>query len=231
MTVKNIWDNLMIKNLSSNVLFIRKNDSYDWFQTKKVWKSQLFKRKPGFIIPFPKISFNFAKNFIMTEDKHKVISVDYTLFQDSAEGKVIESTQGRQPLVFLSGMGQMIPDFEANVVNLGVGEEFSFGVPAESAYGNRQEEAVIQLPQDMFMKDGKLADEVVIGNILQLQDKEGQMHFAKILSINEDSITVDLNHPLAGQNLHFTGTVTETREATEEEVSHGHVHGPGGHEH
>ncbi|MCO6499946.1 MAG: FKBP-type peptidyl-prolyl cis-trans isomerase [Vicingus serpentipes] len=167
----------------------------------------------------------------MSEIKNKVISVDYKLFKDTAEGEMIESTEGKQPLVFLSGLGQMIPEFEANVVNLSVGEDFSFGIKSENAYGKRTEEAVIELEQEMFMKEGKLAEEVVIGNILPLQDQNGQVHPAKVMSVNEKTVTVDVNHPLADQDLHFTGNVVEVREATAEELAHGHVHGPGGHEH
>ncbi len=167
----------------------------------------------------------------MSEVKHKAITVDYKLFKDTAEGEMIESTEGKEPLVFLSGMGQMIPDFENNVTNLNAGETFSFGIKAENAYGKRTEEAVIELQQEMFMKDGKLVEEVVVGNILPLQDQNGQVHPAKILSINEKTITADVNHPLADQDLHFTGSVVDVREASKEEVEHGHVHGANGHHH
>ena len=167
----------------------------------------------------------------MSDAKHKVITLNYKLFKDTAEGEMIESTEGQQPMVFLSGAGQMIPEFEANVANLNVGEEFSFGIKAENAYGERKEEAVIELAQDMFMKDGKLVEEVAIGNVLPLQDQNGNVHPAKVLSINVETVTVDVNHLLAGQNLHFTGSIVEIREATAEEVDHGHAHGPGGHEH
>ncbi|MCK5872867.1 MAG: hypothetical protein KAG26_08575 [Methylococcales bacterium] len=81
------------------------------------------------------------------------------------------------------------------------------------------------------MKDGKLAEEVIPDNILPLQDQNGQVHPAKVITVNESTITVEVNHPLADQNLHFTGSVVELREATAEEVEHGHVHGPDGHEH
>lgn len=167
----------------------------------------------------------------MSETKHKVISVNYNLFKDTHEGEMIESTEGKEPLTFLSGKGQMIPEFEENVANLNVGEEFSFGIKAENAYGKKTEEAIIELPQDMFMKEGKLAEEVVAGNVLPLQDQNGQVHPSKVVSINEKTITVDVNHPLADQDLHFTGSVIEAREATAEELDHGHAHGPGGHNH
>ena len=167
----------------------------------------------------------------MSEAKNKVISVNYNLHKDTAEGEMIETTEGKEPLVFLSGLGQMIPDFERNVANLNTGDAFSFGITSDKAYGKRTEEAVIELPHDMFMKEGKLVEEVVIGNVLPLQDQNGQVHPAKIVSVNDSTITADVNHPLADQNLHFIGNVVEIREATKEELEHGHVHGPGGHEH
>lgn len=167
----------------------------------------------------------------MSEVKNKVITVHYNLYKDTAEGEMIESTEGKEPLMFLTGLGQMIPDFENEVKDLNVGDKFSFGIKSENAYGKSTEEAIIELPQDMFMKEGKLVEEVAVGNVLPLEDQNGHVHPAKIVSINEETITADVNHPLADQDLHFTGSVTEAREATAEELDHGHVHGPGGHEH
>jgi len=167
----------------------------------------------------------------MSEVKNNVITVDYKLFKDTAEGEMIESTEGNQPLAFLSGLGQMIPEFEAKVVNLTAGDNFSFGIKAANAYGLSTEEAIIELPQDMFKEEGKLVEQVVEGNILPLEDQNGHVHPAKVVSINEETITMDVNHPLADQDLHFTGSIVEVREATKEELEHGHVHGAGGVEH
>lgn len=167
----------------------------------------------------------------MNDIKNKVISVNYNLFKDTAEGEMIESTEGKAPLTFLSGMGQMIPDFENNVVNLNVGDTFSFGIKAENAYGSKTDEAIMDLPQDIFMQDGKLVDEVQPGNMLPLQDQNGGVVPAIVVKINETTVTMDLNHPLADQDLHFTGNVVEVREATADEISHGHVHGEGGVQH
>ena len=86
----------------------------------------------------------------MSEVKNKVITVHYNLYKDTAEGEMIESTEGKEPLMFLTGLGQMIPDFENNVKDLNVNDEFSFGIKSENAYGKRTEEAIIELPQDMF---------------------------------------------------------------------------------
>jgi len=167
----------------------------------------------------------------MSEVTNKAIAVEYNLYRDTATGELIESTEGKEPLAFLSGLGQMIPEFEANVADLKEGDTFSFGIKSENAYGTRKEEAVIELAQDMFMNEGKLIPEVVVENILPLQDQNGNVIPGKIVSINEETITVDVNHLLADQDLHFTGKILEMRDATAEEVEHGHVHGAHGHQH
>jgi len=167
----------------------------------------------------------------MSETTQKVITLDYTLFKDTPEGNMIESTKGKDPLVFLSGAGSMIPEFESNVANLNIGETFSFPIKSENAYGKRTEEAIIDLPLNLFMQDGKLVDQVVVGNLLPLQDDKGNVLPSTVVSINEETVTMDANHPLAGQDLHFSGSIVEVREATAEELDHGHAHGPGGHQH
>ena len=168
----------------------------------------------------------------MSEVKNNVVSVNYKLFRDTAEGEMIESTEGQEPLVFLSGMGQMIPEFEAQVVDLKVGDEFSFGIKADNAYGQRVDEAIIDLPQDMFKdEEGKLVEQIVVGNVLPLENQEGQVHPGTILAIEETTVKFDMNHMLAGQDIHFTGSVLEVRQATSDEISHKHVHGAGGVEH
>lgn len=167
----------------------------------------------------------------MTNEMQKVISVDYRLTRDNEGGDLIETSEGKDPLVFLSGVGQMIPTFEENVAKLATGESFSFGIKAADAYGVRNDEAVVDLDIQMFHKDGKLMEEVQVGATLPLQDQEGRIHPAKVMTMDEKTIKMDVNHPLADQDLHFTGKVVDVREATEEEISHGHVHGPGGHNH
>ena len=167
----------------------------------------------------------------MSDNTKKVITVNYKLFKDTAEGELIETTEGKKPLVFLTESQQMIPEFENNVKNLNAGDSFSFEIKSENAYGTRREDAIIELAQEMFKQEGKLIEQVVVDAILPLQDQGGNVLPAKVVSINEETITMDLNHPLADQNLFFAGTVEEVREATEEELEHGHAHGEGAHEH
>ena len=167
----------------------------------------------------------------MSEVTSKAIAVEYNLYRDTAAGELIESTEGKAPLSFLSGLGQMIPEFEANITGLNEGDTFSFGIKSENAYGSRKEEAVIELAQDMFMNEGKMIPEVEVGNVLPLQDQNGNVIPGKVLAINEATVTVDVNHLLADQDLHFTGKIVEMRDATAEEVEHKHVHGAHGHQH
>ena len=167
----------------------------------------------------------------MSEVTSKAIAVEYNLYKDTATGELIESTEGKEPLAFLSGLGQMIPEFEANITGLNEGDTFSFGIKSENAYGTRKEEAVIELAQDMFMNEGKMIPEVEVGNVLPLQDENGNVIPGKILAINESTVTVDVNHLLADQDLHFTGKIVEMRNATAEEIEHRHVHGAHGHQH
>ena len=95
----------------------------------------------------------------MSEVTNKIISINYKLFRNNAEGEMIETTEGKEPLVFMSGVSQMIPEFEAQVIDLNVGETFSFGIKSENAYGTRSEDDIIELPQDMFKQDGKMIDQ------------------------------------------------------------------------
>ena len=162
----------------------------------------------------------------MSKVTNKIISINYKLFRNNAEGEMIETTEGKEPLVFMSGVSQMIPEFEAQVIDLNVGETFSFGIKSENAYGTTSEDAIIELPQDMFKQDGKMINEIAVDNIVPLQDQNGQVVPAKVVSINEETVTMDVNHPLADQDLHFSGSVIEVREATKEEMeqTEAHVH-------
>lgn len=161
----------------------------------------------------------------------KVVSLSYELRKDGPEGEVIESVADGKPAQFLVGAGRLIPLFEEKVKNLGKNEGFEFTVKADEAYGPVNEKAVVDLPKDIFMVDGKLAEELLeVGKVLNMEDQEGNPHRGQVVEIGQDTVKMDFNHPLAGIDLHFKGTMLESREATPEEVAHGHVHtGEGGH--
>jgi FKBP-type peptidyl-prolyl cis-trans isomerase SlyD len=165
----------------------------------------------------------------MKIEPQSVVSLTYDLYvnqQDGTEGLVESATQ-EQPLTFLYGVGQMLPKFEEHLSTLATGDNYEFRLTAEDAYGQYDEEAVANLPKDMFMG----TDLPEIGSTLPLQDNEGHHFQGQVVSIAEDAVIVDLNHPMAGQALHFKGNILNVRPATPEELSHGHAHGPDGHHH
>lgn len=158
-----------------------------------------------------------------------VVSLTYDLYVNGNEGTEVleESATEEQPLVFIYGAGMMLPKFEENLQGLSAGDAYEFRLSAEDAYGTYDEEAVASLPMDMF-KDQDMPE---IGSFLPLQDNHGNRFQGMVVSIAEDGVVVDLNHPMAGQDLHFKGNILEVRPATPEELDHGHVHGPDGHHH
>ena len=158
-----------------------------------------------------------------------VVSLTYDLYvkQDSGAEDLVESATEEQPLVFLYGAGQMLPKFEENLSTLSTGDSYEFRLASEDAYGNYDDEAVANLPKEMFQG----TDIPEIGSMLPLQDNNGNHFQGQVVSIAEDSVIVDLNHPMAGQELHFKGKIVNVRPATPEELSHGHAHGPDGHHH
>ncbi|MBU6343128.1 MAG: FKBP-type peptidyl-prolyl cis-trans isomerase [Bacteroidetes bacterium] len=163
---------------------------------------------------------------------NKVVSVHYTLTEGTAEGQLVETTEGREPLSFIYGIGAMIPDFETQLTGMKAGDKFAFGIPAEQAYGLYDETAVVDVPKNIFEVEGKIPDGLLeIGNLLPLTDQDGNHFQGMVASVDAESVKVDFNHPMAGVDLFFTGNVEEVRDAESEELAHGHVHGPGGHHH
>jgi FKBP-type peptidyl-prolyl cis-trans isomerase SlyD len=121
----------------------------------------------------------------------------------------------------------MIPKFEENLSTLSTGDTYDFRIAAAEGYGEFDEEAVANLPKEMFQG----TEIPQIGEVLPLQDNNGNRFQGQVVSVTEDSVIVDLNHPMAGQELHFKGEILNVRPATPEELSHGHAHGPDGHHH
>ncbi len=160
------------------------------------------------------------------EPQH-VVSLTYDLYVNQEDGTeaLVESTTLEQPLTFLYGAGQMLPRFEDNLSTLSTGDKFDFKLSAEDAYGEYNDEAVANLPKEMFQGQ----DMPEIGSILPLQDNQGNRFQGQVVSVVEDSVIVDLNHPMAGQELHFKGEIINVRPANPEELAHGHAHGPDGH--
>lgn len=156
----------------------------------------------------------------MQISRHKVVGIHYTLRDDN--GNVLDSSEGREPLYYLHGEGNLIPGMEEGLEGQSAGASLKLDVSPEKGYGQIDPEMVQQVPRSAFG-----GQEVNPG--MQFHTNQGQV--VTVTDVTPDSVTVDANHPLAGQNLHFDVEVIEVREASTEEIAHGHVHGPGGHEH
>ena len=156
--------------------------------------------------------------------KNKVVSIDYTLKDD--DGKIIDSSEGRDPLSYIQGIGNIIPGLEEALEGKESGSKINVSIEPEKGYGVRNENMIKQLERSQFEPDM----EIKTGMQFQAEGPEG-LQVVVVTNVENDTITVDGNHPLAGMQLNFSVEVKDIRDATEEELSHGHVHGPGGHHH
>ena len=153
-----------------------------------------------------------------------VVSIHYTLTDDA--GQVIDSSSGRDPLAYLHGAGNIVPGLEKALEGKAPGDRLDVVVQPEEGYGVRHEGLVQTLPRAVFQG----IDTVEPGMQFTAQGPNGPMHVV-VTNVAGDEVTIDGNHPLAGQTLNFAVEVVEVRAASDEERSHGHVHGPDGHHH
>lgn len=153
-----------------------------------------------------------------------VVSFNYTLTDD--QGKVIDSSDGREPLTYLQGSGQIVPGLEKAMDGHQVGDRFDVDVVPEEGYGIRHAELVQEVPREAFQG----VDDVQPGMQFQGQGPQGVINVT-VTKVEDGKVHIDGNHPLAGQTLHFAVEITGVREASAEELAHGHVHGEGGHHH
>jgi FKBP-type peptidyl-prolyl cis-trans isomerase SlyD len=161
----------------------------------------------------------------------KVISLTYELRSGSSQGEVIESVGKDNPAEFLFGVGNLISEFENQITPLQTGETFDFVINSDNAYGQSDPSAVVDLPRSIFVVDGQEAKDLLfVGNIVPMRGQDGKPLQGKILEITDETVKMDFNHPLAGHDLHFQGEIITTREASQEEIEHKHVHtGKDGH--
>jgi len=164
--------------------------------------------------------------------KNKVVTMTYILKMNDETGEIIQEVKEDRPFVHLFGVGTLLPAFESNLENLEPEARFGFAISAADAYGEKNDEAIVELEKKLFEIDGKIDENLlVIGNSIAMQDQDGNPIQGIVMKINDDTVIMDFNHPLAGQDIHFTGKILDVREATSEELEHNHVHGEGGHQH
>lgn len=155
--------------------------------------------------------------------ENKVAVVNYVLRDD--EGTILDQSEDGS-FGYLHGAQNIITGLENALAGKSAGDEVSVSIAPEDAYGPKMEEAIQEVPRDMFPEDA----EIEPGMQFQAQTPEGQMMALTIVEVKEDVVVTDANHPLAGRTLNFEVKIIEVRDATEEEISHGHVHGADGHE-
>jgi FKBP-type peptidyl-prolyl cis-trans isomerase SlyD len=160
----------------------------------------------------------------MNVTKDKVVTIDYTLTND--DGQVIDTSRDREPLAYLHGAGNIVPGLESALEGKAEGEQVNVEVQPDQGYGQRDERLVQSVPRSSFSG----VDNVERGMQFQARTQSGA-RIVTVVDVQDENVTVDANHPLAGETLNFDITVRGIREATSEELTHGHVHGAGGHAH
>ena len=151
-----------------------------------------------------------------------VVSIEYTLHVD---GELLDTSEGQGPLQFLAGHGNIIPGLESEMRGMRIGESKDVVVQPAEGYGEFDDEAFMNVPRDQFPKDMELVE----GLELTVRDDEGNARYARVDNIEGDTVTLNFNHPLAGDELHFHVKVVALREPSAEELEHGHVHEDGHH--
>jgi FKBP-type peptidyl-prolyl cis-trans isomerase SlyD len=157
--------------------------------------------------------------------RNKVVRFEYTLTNDEAQ--VLDRSGEGEPLTTLHGSGSIIPGLEAALEGKRAGESFKIRIAAADAYGEHDDELVQNVPREMFEDNNAIQ----VGMQFHSDDEDGETRIVTVTAANADSVTVDGNHPLAGVPLTFAVTIVDVRDASREELAHGHVHGPGGHPH
>lgn len=156
----------------------------------------------------------------MSISANKFVTCSYDLYVGGEEKELMEQATAEHPLQYIHGMGMMLPEFEKNLFGLSVGDKFDFELKCKDAYGERLDDAVLDLPKDIFKNEKGEFDSSIIyeGNVVPMRDAEGNSLRGSVVEVREDVVVMDFNHPLAGEDLHFEGEILEEHEATPEEI-------------
>jgi FKBP-type peptidyl-prolyl cis-trans isomerase SlyD len=154
----------------------------------------------------------------MKIEKYKVVSVTYTL---KSGGEVVETVDAQNPMTFIFGVGYLLPKFEDNIEHKSPGDKFDFELTCEDGYGAIVPDAVVELNKDMFAEEDGIVNESLfkVDTIIPLRDNDGNRFDGRVTEVKENTLIIDLNHPMAGKNLHFAGEVIDVRNATEQELA------------
>ncbi len=167
----------------------------------------------------------------MIAEKNKVVSMRYELRLNGKDGDVVEVVEESNPFNFIYGNGHLLEKFEEKISGLSPDDTFEFMLTSDEAYGDRNEENIAEIPMNAFEVDGKIEEGLLeIGNFIPLRDEAGNHYNGKVVSVSDTAVKLDFNHPLAGETLFFSGAILSIREATAQELEHGHVHHDG-HDH
>jgi FKBP-type peptidyl-prolyl cis-trans isomerase SlyD len=158
----------------------------------------------------------------MQIEANKVVVFHYRL--TDSEGSFAESSEGDEPFAYLHGHGQIVPGLESEMSGKRAGDAFQARIEPAQAYGERDPAATQRIPIKHLVRPGRLEP----GQIVNVQTNEGERQVV-VLKVGRFNVDVDLNHPLAGKTLIFDIEIVAVRDASDEEIEHGHVHGPGGH--
>jgi FKBP-type peptidyl-prolyl cis-trans isomerase SlyD len=155
--------------------------------------------------------------------KQSVVTIDYTL--TDPHGEVLDSSTADEPLTYIHGSGSIIPGLENALAGKAAGDAIQVTIPPADGYGDRDEDLVQAVPRERF-PDGSIE----VGMRFHAEGEDGT-RVVTVVAVDEQKVTVDANHPLAGMTLAFAVKILEVRDATADELEHGHVHGKGGHHH
>jgi FKBP-type peptidyl-prolyl cis-trans isomerase SlyD len=156
----------------------------------------------------------------MKIENNKMVSLIYELRENDSKGRIIEALDETIPLTFIYGTGRLLPLFESNISQLNSGDNFSFTLSSEMAYGDKREEMIFNVPVAVFETDGKINEDICsVGNKVPMTDSDGNPVTGIINEITDKYVRMDFNHPMAGLDLFFSGRIIEVRNPTEREMN------------
>ncbi|HKM45268.1 MAG TPA: peptidylprolyl isomerase [Dysgonamonadaceae bacterium] len=157
----------------------------------------------------------------MKIETNKFITLAYDLHVgDGEERELMERATKEAPLEFIFGTNSMLQSFENQIEGKGIGDTFTFTLTPDEAYGAYEDEKILELPKSVFQVDGEIDEDILFeGNTVPMMDSDGNKLMGSVIEIKEDVVSMDFNHPLAGEIMHFSGNVIDVRDATPEEIA------------